>query len=510
MKFFMLMIVFMITLYANSCNEKLFSLSAYQNSKESITIKDVLKDISLNCNISISFLDKYSKKAINKKLDFVNIKDYTFDDFLEFLFDEANLFYVYSKDKNRIKVQYYKTQTFSIDYVNAVLKSTSMKTIHSGSSSSTMGNDPNMGGMGGSNSSFSGGNLNNTQGNASSPSMDITEMITESEFTFWDNLKSNISNLFEDKVNTKIFLNKDASLLTVSATKKDLKKVKKYLATLMKKMHKQVLIEAKIIELIYDDSSAKGIDWSQLKISLNGSLSNIPLDGSDVSGSVLGSFSKPMYKLSWNFSTDKFINFLDKYGDVKVLSNPKILTLNNQPAVINVGEQLSYKSQTGSVTTTGGTAAGTNTYSLGSTFVGITLYVIPEVSSDNEIIMKINPVISRLSNENVQTESQTNRELPPDIKVKQMTSIVKVKSNEKVLIGGLISVVKSKYNKKIPLLGYIPGLENIFGHQSNLKTRSEMFIVLVPKVVGVDNMPTIEDMEFENLFKNEKPTVKEK
>ncbi|WP_434658383.1 type II secretion system protein GspD [Sulfurimonas sp. NW9] len=121
-------------------------------------------------------------------------------------------------------------------------------------------------------------------------------------------------------------------------------------------MHKQVAIEAKIIELTYDDSSSTGIDWSKLDISLSGSISNDP---GAVDATLL---NKPSYNLAYSFSTAKFLKYLKTYGDIKVLSNPKVVTMNNQPAVINVGEQLSYKFQTGSVTTTGGTAAGTNTF----------------------------------------------------------------------------------------------------------------------------------------------------
>lgn len=108
--------------------------------------------------------------------------------------------------------------------------------------------------------------------------------------------------------------------------------------------------------------------------------------------------------------------------------------------------------------------------------------------------MKINPVISRLADE-VKVQ-QGSRELPPDVKIKQMSSIVKVKDGEKVLIGGLISVLKTKGSTKIPLLGDIPFLEGLFGNKQDLNTRSEMFILLVPKIVKSGSMPTIDEAAF--------------
>ena len=481
----LILLSFYVSTYlgGNECDSKLFSLSAYKKKGSSLKVKNILQELSLKCNLSIVFKDERSKKAIEKELDFVNIKDYTFDDFLDFLFTEANLFYTYDKTKNKIVLQYLKNKTFSIDYVNiSELESESTKSISTGSS---VGSDTGSGGTGVS-ASIGGG----------TPSSDYTLMTSKSKFAFWENLEKNIKKLFDNPKDVSMFLNQDASLLSITANKKELKKVENFLNTLMEKMHKQVLIEAKIIEVIYSKNKANGIDWSQLNISLSGSFSGNAETNSPLNKSY-------NFGLAYSFSTDKFIQFLNRYGTVRVLSSPKILTLNNQPAVINVGEQLSYKYQTGSVTTTGGTAAGTNTFSLGSTFVGITLYVIPEVSKSNEIIMKINPVVSKLADET--SSPETTRELPPDIKIKQLTSIVKVKDGQKVLIGGLIGVTKNKETRKIPILSDIPVLNGLFGSEQILHRKSEMFILITPKIIKTDNMPTIDDLDLSAcLFDNKR------
>jgi len=484
--------LFRVNLFATECEDQLFSLQSYQANGQALEVRDVLKELSLDCHITINFQDKEAKRKIGKKLDYVNIKDYTFEQFLEFLFEEANLFYEYDVEKKLLKLQYLKTKTFSIDYIYlSESSSETSKSITTGASSiDSNSNYNNTGGgssYGGTNSNQGGTNngLNgNNNGGSSSSSNDFTIIKSKSELTFWKNMKYNVERLLHQRTSkNSIFINKDASLLTVTATKQEVKKVTKYLDEMMSKMHKQVLIEAKIIELTYDDSSSTGIDWSQLEISMQGSF-----------GKTNGE-SDSSYNVAYNFSTPNFIKFLKTYGDVKVVSNPKILTMNNQAAVINVGEQLSYKFQTGSVVTTGGTAAGTNTYSIGSTFVGVTLFVIPEVSSDNKIIMKINPVVSRLSKEE-DTNNVLNitRDLPPDTKVKQMTSIVKVSDGEKVVIGGLINISKGTTTKGMPILSDIPIISPLFKYESDIKTKSELFIVIQPKIVAGSNMPTIDEM----------------
>ena len=472
MRYIILFILFTYTLTAstNICEDRLFSLSAYNKGNRSLKISSVLKELSLKCNLSIFFKDKVSKDKIEKRLDYVNIKDYTLKGFLNFLFHDANLFYTFDKEKNIVIVQYTKTKTFNIDYINvSELTSQSSKSISSGASS-------------GVSSSSSGRN----SGGGSSSSNGQTTISTKSTFTFWDNLQNSLTKLFSDSKDVDIFINRNASLLTITANSQNMKKAQKFIDKLMIRMHKQVLIEVKIIELTYNNSHSVGIDWSQLNLSLNGSL-----------GATDGSLSKS-YSLAYNFSTSNFLKYLDTFGNVKVMSNPKILTMNNQPAVVNVGQQLSYKYQTGAVTTTGGTAAGTSTFSLGSTFVGVTLYVIPEITDNNQIIMSINPVVSSLSNAKGATTDV--RAIPPDTKIKQMTSIVKVKDGEKVLIGGLISATKGKSENKIPLLGSIPFIGSLFSYKGNNKTRTEMFVLITPKIVKKSSMPTLDDMDNDRFF----------
>ncbi|BAF70673.1 pilus (MSHA type) biogenesis protein MshL [Nitratiruptor sp. SB155-2] len=488
MKKIWMMLLFSAFLFANNCDNRLFNLKAYGNS---VTIQDVLRDLSLECDISILFQDKEAKKKIYKRLDFINVKNYTLSELLDLLLGQNNLFYTYEPNKNLIKIAYRQTKSFNIDYINlASMKTESRKSVTLGNVSGTGTTTGGYGTGYGSSSRYgaygtsgSYGSFGATQGGQSS---DYTSIITTSEFKFWDSLKQQLQTFLHDP-HSDVFLNKDASIVTVTGTKEELDKVERFLQKLQDRMHKQVMIEAKIIEVQYNDDQTVGIDWSKFSLDVTGSRS---AQQSRSGSTKLNNFGTPDYFIGYNFSMQGLLDFLKKYGKVKILSNPKVMTLNNQPAIINVGDQLSYRYENG-VVITGGNAVANQTYSIGQTFVGISLYVIPEITENSDIIMKINPVTSALKNENIGYE--TNRTLPPDIRLKQVTSIVKVKDGQKILIGGLISKNYSKQFNKVPVLGDIPIIGYAFKSKNNSVKKSELFVLIIPKIVKEENFPTIDE-----------------
>jgi general secretion pathway protein D len=256
-------------------------------------------------------------------------------------------------------------------------------------------------------------------------------------------------------------------------------------------MHAQVMIEAYLVELTYADYNTSGVNWSDFSLSLKGNYSN--------SFNNIG-VAHPAYTFGIDFNPLGMIDFLSRYGDVEVLSNPKVLTLSNQPAVINVGKQLSYLYQNGSISSADLQTAATTTNTLGSVFVGLTLNIIPEITDDGYIIMRINPVTSELlgGDNNASSVAGTNevaanRTMPPDTRVKQMTSIVKVKDSQKVLIGGLIEKKTYNYDAKVPVLGDIPLLGRLFHGSKASVRKSELFILITPTLIKKDIFPSIDD-----------------
>jgi len=115
--------------------------------------------------------------------------------------------------------------------------------------------------------------------------------------------------------------------------------------------------------------------------------------------------------------------------------------------------------------------------------------------------MKINPVVSKLSVDSTTLGTTTaTRELPPNTKIKQMTSIVRIKNDEKIVIGGLVSVTKGGTSVKVPLLGSIPLVGSLFNHKEKVKKKTEMFIIIQPHVVTKRSMPTLKDIDLHDPF----------
>lgn len=462
--------IFTVGLNAN-CENKFFSFSIKEANNQSVTIMDVLENISDECKMSIIFEDNSVRDALNKKLNYININDFSLKDLLDLILNENNIFYSLENSGQVIKIATFKTKTYFIDYVSfSERKSTTNKVIKTGSSSG------------------------DSDGGSDSTTMDFT-----SEFKFWDKIEDEIGYILdrdEDsrKIQSKVLINQEAGMLTVTGTKKQLDRVDKYIESLMRRLHKEILLEAKIIEVIYTNEHTEGIDWSKFELKINGSSDAIE---SRIGGIEENGFKKPNYLIGYDFSMEGMINFLKTQGDVKIVSNPKIMTLNNQPAVINVGTEVNYRYQTESTTDLSSDSGNTATsYENDSTFVGVTLDITPQVTENSSIILKINPIVSELVDaDNKHVDENGIPILAPDIKIKQLSSIVKVKDGEKVVIGGLIGKKESVKDTSVPGLSSIPFLGKAFQSSADVSAKGELIIVIIPHIVDGKHNPDLDFLD---------------
>jgi len=458
--------IFSLSLSAN-CENKFFSFSIKETSEQSITIMDVIENISDECKMTIVFEDSSVKDALSTKLNYINVEDYSLKDLLDLMLSENNIFYELKNNQKILKLANFKTKTYFIDYVSfSQRKSATNKVIKTGSS-----------------------------GDGS----DSTTMDFVSEFKFWDKISDDVGYILhrdEDshQIQGKVLINQEGGMLTVTGTKKQLFRVEKYITTLMNRLHKEILLEAKIIEVIYNEDNAEGIDWSKFELSIRGSSDALRQRKSNV---LSGDFKKPNYLIGYDFSMEGLISFLKTQGDVNIVSNPKVMTLNNQPAVINVGTEVNYRYQTESTTDlssdTGNTAI---SYENDSTFVGVTLDITPQVTKNDYIILKINPVISELVN--IDSKHVDNNGIPilaPDIKIKQLSSIVKVKNNNKIVVGGLISKNESYEDTSVPGLSSIPLLGKAFQSSTKVVKKGELIIVITPRIVSGQHNPSLDEID---------------
>ncbi len=282
---------------------------------------------------------------------------------------------------------------------------------------------------------------------------------------------------------TMYIIDKPIGLITVNAPRPLLDRLDDYFDSLKKELYKQVNIEAKIIEVELKDNSSIGINWTNV-------LKNFQIDGfvEFGAGGVLGqvypstgnSFISKIDLQVASFSA--FLNALKEEGDTKVLSNPKISVMNGQPALITVGENVTYVESI-EADRDNDTNVTTFTVETERVLSGIGLALTATILDDNEVVMTLVPVTSEL-NEPIEYRQVGLGEVGlPRIDVREINTTVRVKNGEMLVIGGLISNIDDTQGEFAPVAGDIPLLRYLFGYEEKVRERRELIILLRPQIL---------------------------
>jgi len=488
------------TIQANSCETQLFTATL----NSALTISDVVENIADECGLTLIVKDKEAKKRLNDKLYYVKLNNASLDEFLDTILVENDISYVLEADK--LKISYLNTKTFKLHYISGDRKGTSNAHV-------TIANSGN-----GSSNGESGSNGGSESGNGSKTGVSIE---SSDDFKFWSKIKEEINQLInrpEDNYKTPVpIVNPESGMITVTGTTKQIARVATYIDVLTKQLKNQVLIDVKILSVTFDDSHTTGVDWDQLYNFQNmaiasstmlqdnvSSLASIATSGELSIGDVTSApDSSPKSSgaiiTRGSVKINNIVKFLKTQGDVKSISNPKILTLNNQPALISVGNELFYKIQSTSILQ-GQSGAGSQQSgeTIDSVFAGILLDITPEISDEGSITLKINPSISDTLN-TVSRDSSGSRNIPPDLSRKQISSVVTLKDGQHVILGGLISSKIGTKTSKVPLLGDLPLLEYLFKHEVKIETVDELVLIITPHVIKQDSDLSLEDLGYRKL-----------
>ncbi len=359
------------------------------------------------------------------------------------------------------------------------------------------------------------GDIGNTQGasggNRSGTSIEYTD-----EVLFWEELDLELQRVLnrpEDAYQAEApIINKNAGLITISATGRQQARIDAYLKLLQDKVQKQVLIDVNMMAVLFDDKSSTGVDWSQLYALQNFTIAadavgtNGVFDQTAI-GNIgnIGSKSASMIQITGGGSIKEVIKFLKEQGEVRAISNPKILTLNNQPALITVGTEYFYKIKDSSNSASAGGNFTTESEIVNSVFAGVLLDITPEIADDDRITIKVNPSLSQ-TRVQIQSDSvsQENRTMPPDLDRRQLSSVVTVKDGNRIILGGLIGSRENFKTNKVPLLGDIPGLGYFFKYEEKIRQVEEIVIVIEPHIIKPEgNTLTIADLGYTSVTKEE-------
>lgn len=330
--------------------------------------------------------------------------------------------------------------------------------------------------------------------NRSSSSGDSTRINTESNNDFWVDLESALSRLVGSKDDRVVITNPQSGLVSVRATPEELALVENFLNRAETSLKRQVILEARIIEVELDDGYEQGIDWQKLQAGTSDKFkpdhrvtgNNEPFPGFlNPINSMLGGGSVFTFT-DGNFSAA--VNLLQTQGEVNTLSNPRVTTSNNQKAVIKVGtDEYFVTNFTLNTTTSNGVSEQSPDLELSPFFSGISLDVTPQISADNKVLLHIHPAVSEVSdNEKLIDFGGPKPVILPLARssVRESDTIVEARSGEMIVIGGLMQEKQQEISSGVPVLSSIPLLGNLFKNRRVGSKKSELVILLRPIVVG--------------------------
>ncbi|HBH27850.1 MAG TPA: pilus (MSHA type) biogenesis protein MshL [Desulfofustis sp.] len=320
--------------------------------------------------------------------------------------------------------------------------------------------------------------------------------------------QSTMENLATRRVSSSdvaYFIDKPVGIITVTAPRPLLQELDKYFTNLTNSLYKQVSIEAKILEVQLKDNSKIGLDWSQVLKDFNvtgtvvfGDLSRggqvypkiQTVNDSFNDGTVKGNLLDPTAFISQilldptDFSV--LLNALEEQGNTRILSNPKISVLNGQPALITVGRNVTYVDSVETDIDTSATFPTTTiTVETARILSGVGLSLTANVMENNEIVMNLVPVTSELE-EPIEYRffgGEAAQVGLPVVNIRQISTTVRVRDGEMLVIGGLISEVEQTTSDFVPLVGKIPIVRYLFGVEEKIKEKRELIILLRPVII---------------------------
>ena len=374
------------------------------------------------------------------------------------------------------------TRTYKVDYVNVTRESTGKV------STSTIVASEESGGAAGNTSDSS---LTNTIDNK-----------------FWEALQTNVEAIINPEAGAEptagtsgVTINRESGLMLVHANSKQHELVERYLASVMASATRQVLIEATIVEVELSDRYQAGIDWTIFQRKSGAGLTV----GSDLADAFTAGASNNVTGLILQFidtvdptqrKVQAFINLLNEFGNTQVLSSPKVMTLNNQPAILKVVDNEVYFEL--DVTTTDATlTAGEKTEiesNVRTVSVGLVMNVTPQISEDGSVTLNVRPSITRvrgfvedpgvaiaLANAGISVSAAANR--VPVVQVRETETVMRVGTGQLAVLGGLMQDRRFKDDESVPGFSEVPGVGELFKFREREQTKTELVVFLRPTVI---------------------------
>jgi MSHA biogenesis protein MshL len=354
---------------------------------------------------------------------------------------------------------------------------------------------------------------NNQTGGSSRDMQEISGSGIETNYAadFWSELQDTLEQMVGDADGHQVVVNSQTGVIVVRAMPDKLRSISDYLDAIQDIAQRQVVLEAKIVEVQLSDAFRSGVNWIAVAQNSSGDtftfgqsapppgfagdpadLGGAPITiqpGNPITGfttSTLGGAFAMAFDIG---DFNAFIELLELQGDTRVLSAPRVSTLNNQKAVIKAGTDEFFVTDVSSNTVTGTSSTTSRDVELTPFFSGIALDVTPQISADGEVTLHIHPTVSNvIDQQKILTISGETDTLPLAFsEIRESDSIVKARSGQIIVIGGLMRNSTTDESFGTPGLSKIPGIGNLFKSTRAIESKTELVILLKPIVIDGDD-----------------------
>jgi MSHA biogenesis protein MshL len=447
----------------------------------------------------------------------VNLKDVTIMEALDTLRELYG--YEYRIQGNRITVQPITMQTrvFKVNYLQASRVGRSDVRVSSGSITDT----PVSGGATPGVPAIPGGA--SSTGGAVSRTSESTHVTTTSSSNFWDDVTKSLTAIVGTADGRSVIVNSQSGVIVARALPAELRSVESFLRQMQLIVERQVVLEAKILQVSLSNSYEAGINWAAFRSGSTNAQAGIIRPGSTIGNSGSGSLVTPTTRAPDGTATGNLtatlgtaasfntaasvpggvfglalqasnfaalLSFLETQGTLNVLSSPRIAAINNQKAVLKVGTDDFFVTNISTTSTTSGTSTTISpTITVQPFFSGVALDITPQIDDNNNIILHIHPQVSQVveKRKDVNLGALGTFTLPlASSTINETDTIVRVQDGNIVAIGGLMQQTSINDRSQLPGAGDTPGLGALFRQRGALNTKSELVILLKPTIVHGD------------------------
>lgn len=426
----------------------------------------------------------------------VELKDVTLPEVLAVVGDmygfdvqrKGNVFHVYPAGL--------RTETIPVNYLMMSRRGLSRTSVSTGGVTAN-DNNSNNSSVDNANGNSSGSN-NSSNGSSGSNSSNGTRIETDTNSDYWTDLRTSLEMLIGSGDGRAVITSPQAGLVTIRAYPKELKAVREFLSQSETHLKRQVVLEARILEVALNEGYEQGVDWSGLSASWDGNKgitggsslapTQLPTTPNQIFTALGGGAG---FKISdGNFNVA--VNLLKTQGDVNTLSSPRVTATNNQKAVIKVGtdEYFVTKASTTITSNSSGVSDRTPNVELTPFFSGISLDVTPQIDEEGKVLLHIHPSVIDTEEQNKVIDMGTSGgrlELPlAKSSIRESDTVVQANNGDIIVIGGLMKTDKQEIVSKVPLLGDIPWIGEAFTNRRESTKKVELVILLKPTVVEKD------------------------